>query len=196
VFFLTQPSGRQIGEFLAQQSSVAFSYAGVGLSREAKAPRHFVIDRNRALLGSGEAAWSAAKQAIRNWRMFNFPWIELCWSNTPIEQGATVAIVVSHFGVFSLNASRIVYVIDEPRRFGFAYGTLLQHAESGEERFLVEWNETDDSVWYDLFAFSRPRAMQAKLAAPLARRLQKKFARDSLVAMQSAVRSSEPPTPQ
>lgn len=127
--------------------------------------------------------------------MFNFPWIELCWSNTPIEQGATVAIVVSHFGVFSLNASRIAYAIDEPRRFGFAYGTLLQHAESGEERFLVEWNETDDSVWYDLFAFSRPRAMPAKLAAPLARGLQKKFARDSLAAMQSAVRSSEPPIP-
>jgi uncharacterized protein (UPF0548 family) len=26
------------------------------------------------------------------------------------------------------------------RRFGFAYGTLAQHAESGEERFTVEWN--------------------------------------------------------
>lgn len=118
--------------------------------------------------------------------MFDFPWIELSWPRTPIEVGQNVAILVSNYGFWSLNAARIVYVVEEPRRFGFAYGTLLEHAESGEERFVVEWNE-DDSVWYDLFAFSCPHARAAKLVRPLARRLQKKFARDSLAAMRHAV---------
>ena len=41
-------------------------------------------------------------------------------------------------GLWVLNACRIVYVIEEDgplRRFAFAYGTLPEHAESGEERF-------------------------------------------------------------
>src|SRR5262245_46391050 len=42
-------------------------------------------------------------------------------------------------------------------RHGFASGTLPAHAESGEERFIVEWDRADGGVWYDILAFSRPR---------------------------------------
>jgi uncharacterized protein (UPF0548 family) len=73
------------------------------------------------------------------------------------------------------------------QRFGFAYGTLPGHAESGEERFTVEWHEADGAVWYDILAFSRPRRLLARLGYPLARRLQKRFARDSAAAMRRAV---------
>jgi len=89
-----------------------------------------------------------------------------------------------------LNASRIVYTIDggdDVRRFGFAYGTLADHVESGEERFSVEWRRQDGSVWYDLLAFSRPRHPLAKLGTPVGRALQRRFARDSLQAMARAV---------
>jgi uncharacterized protein (UPF0548 family) len=118
--------------------------------------------------------------------MFDIPWLRLCWPDAPIQPGTTVAILVSHFGFWSLNAARIVYVIDEPARFGFAYGTLRDHAESGEERFSIEML-SDGSVWYDLYALSRPRAFAAKLGYPIARSLQRRFARDSLIAMQRAV---------
>lgn len=110
------------------------------------------------------------------------PWVHLCWHNAPIQAGTTVGILVSHFGFWSLNAARIVYVIDEPMRFGFAYGTLQDHAESGEERFLVEMLP-DGSVWYDLYAFSRPRAFMARIGYPISRALQRRFARDSMKAM-------------
>ncbi len=50
---------------------------------------------------------------------------------------------------------RVVYVIDEPKRKGFGYGTLVGHPESGEECWIVE--RTDDgSVWLTIRAFSRP----------------------------------------
>jgi uncharacterized protein (UPF0548 family) len=75
-------------------------------------------------------------------------------------------------------------------KFGFAYGTLAEHAERGEERFLVEWHQDDDTVWYDLLAFSKPGPM-ARVGYPLARRLQKRFARDSKEAMKRAVVSEE-----
>lgn len=61
-----------------------------------------------------------------------------------------MAVSVHHFGFYTLNACRSFYVVDEEgpmERFGFAYGTLAQQAESGEERFTVEWNREDDSVW-------------------------------------------------
>jgi uncharacterized protein (UPF0548 family) len=78
-------------------------------------------------------------------------------------------------------------------RFGFAYGTLPGHAESGEERFLVEWDRTDDAVRYDVLAFSRSRHPLARLSYPLTCRTQRRFARDSAVAMLRAV--GRTPTP-
>jgi len=121
--------------------------------------------------------------------MFDISRIELCWPDTPIEAGNTVAVLVSHYGFRSLNACRIVYVLEEHgelEKFGFAYGTLPSHAERGEERFTVEYHEWDQSVWYDIFAFSRPGPL-ARLAYPLARALQFRFARDSKAAMFKAV---------
>ena len=76
------------------------------------------------------------------------------------------------------------------KRFGFAYGTLTEHAESGEERFTVEWNRDDDKVWYDILAFSRPRQMPARLGYPFSRSLQRKFANASKVAMVQSVRDT------
>lgn len=96
--------------------------------------------------------------------------------------GAVVGVLARCLGIWWLNAARVVYSIDEPRRHGFAYGTLPGHAERGEERFLVEMMD-DGSIWYDLFAFSQPAHWLAKLGHPVARRFQKKFAADSLQAM-------------
>jgi uncharacterized protein (UPF0548 family) len=80
-----------------------------------------------------------------------------------------------------------VYVIDEREpvtKFGFAYGTLPNHVECGEERFTIEWHKTtDNSVWYDIYAFSHPQHPLVKLGRPVARRLQKRFARESLAIM-------------
>jgi uncharacterized protein (UPF0548 family) len=117
--------------------------------------------------------------------MFEMPWVQLCWPDTPIEPGATVAVLVSHLGFWSLNFCRIIYVIEESapiEKYGFAYGTLPDHAERGEERFTVEFDSRDQSVWYDIYAFSRPSPL-ARLAYPFARHLQKRFARDSKAAM-------------
>ena len=117
--------------------------------------------------------------------MFEMPWANLCWPDAAIEAGVTVAPVFSHFGFWSMNAARIVYVIDEredTQRFGFAYGTLRDHAEIGEERFSVEFDPSDGGVYYDIYAFSRP-GLLARLGYPLARALQKRFVRDSKAAM-------------
>jgi uncharacterized protein (UPF0548 family) len=86
-----------------------------------------------------------------------------------------------------------VYRIEEDdgniRRYGFAYGTLPAHTEKGEERFTVEWRRDEGWVHYDLYAFSRPNHLLARVGYPLARRLQRRVARDSLRAMVRAAAS-------
>jgi len=106
----------------------------------------------------------------------------------PIAVDEVAGVVIRVFGVWFLNAARIVYVIDEPRRFGFAYGTLPGHAERGEERFLVEWLP-DETVVYTIVAFSQPRYWMARLGKPLARMLQRRFVRLSKARMLAAARA-------
>jgi uncharacterized protein (UPF0548 family) len=179
-----------VQRFLREQQELPLSYGDVGATQDAP-PEGYVVDHSRVRLGSGREAYREGVAAVRGWEMFRMPWLELFPSNAPIEPGSMLAILVSIAGVWWLNAARIAYVVDESTpealRFGFAYGTLPGHAESGEERFLVEQNAGDLSVWYDLRSFSRPSHPLARLGYPLVRRLQKRFVRDSLNAMTRAV---------
>jgi uncharacterized protein (UPF0548 family) len=190
MFLLLKPDNKSIREFLDRQADDNFSYSEIGASLTEK-PSGYNFDHNRILIGSGEQDFLKAVSAVRNWKMFDFPWIEIHPANAPIEAGENVAILISHFGFWSLNASRIVYVLEEKgeiEKFGFAYGTLSEHEERGEERFSVEFDRESGEVWYDLFAFSKPNHLLAKLGYPLSRSLQKKFAEASKKAMRNAVK--------
>lgn len=70
--------------------------------------------------------------------------------------------------------ARVVYVIDEPDRKGFAYGTLPGHPERGEEAFVVE-RRADDTVWLVIRAFSRPSNAFFWAAYPALRMMQAIF---------------------
>jgi uncharacterized protein (UPF0548 family) len=186
MFLLSRPDEERIAEFLRARQSDHFSYSEAGATSDAAPTPGYNVDHNRQLLGDGNQVFERAKQAIREWKMFDFPWVRLCYPDTPIEVGRTLAVAIEHFGFYSLNATRIVYTIDEPKRFGFAYGTLPEHGEIGEERFSVEMLPGGE-VWYDLYAFSRPASVLARLGYPLARHLQKRFGADSKAAMLEAV---------
>ena len=192
MLFWSKPERDEIARFLDSQAGRDFSYTEVGQSR-GPIPSGFTVDQNRVQIGLGAEAFERAMAALRNWKMFEVPRVTLCWPETPIEPDRCVAVLVSHWGFWSLNAARIVYVIDEPRevsRFGFAYGTLPDHAEIGEERFSVERNHSDDSVWHDLRAFSRPGTL-AKFVYPLAGRLQLEFGAESKKATVRAVATAD-----
>lgn len=195
VFLRVKPSNIAIDSFLVRQAKSRFSYPAVGISATGTAPPGYTMDHERIRLGYGEDVWQRAVAALNDWQMFSMNWVQLCRPDAPIVEGTNVGVLVRHFGFWSLNAARIIYTIRESagpiRRYGFAYGTLLNHSESGEERFSVEWHEEDGSVWYDLLAFSRPRAIAAKLGYPLTRWLQHRFREDSKAAM---VRAASPST--
>lgn len=185
MFLLNEPNRAFIRRFIEEQKSEPFSYPEVGASR-AVAPGGYDVDHNRVLLGRGRETFSKAIEAVKSWKMFDMNGIRLCWTDAPIAEGTTVAILARHFGFWSLSASRIVYVVEEEgeiERYGFAYGTLPGHVERGEERFSVEYHHGEDEVWYDLYAFSKPKHPLAKAGYPVSRLLQKRFARESKRAM-------------
>lgn len=192
-FMRRRPGDESVRRFISSQQALSFTYPEVGATKAA-APAGYVIDHNRQLLGSGEAVYERAVAALRGWKQFDLGWVKVRPENAPIAVGKTVAVQASTFGLWSLNACRIVYLVEESvdlkARFGFAYGTLPAHAECGEERFTIEWDR-DDSVWYDLYAFSRPQQPWVRLGYAYARRLQKRFARESLAAMAAASKGSD-----
>lgn len=188
MFLFDEPSPQRIARFLGAQRDAPFSYDEVGATREdGKAPAGYAIDHNRARLGIGRDTFERAVAALYAWKMFDVGWARLVPAGAPVEVGTTVAVLARHYGFHSLNPCRISYTIEEDEgglvRRSFAYGTLPEHGERGEERFTVEWRREDDSVFYELYAFSQPNTFLAKLGYPLARRLQRRFARDSLRAM-------------
>src|SRR5207248_746162 len=126
------PSVDEIAAFLRRQADSTFSYPELGATRGV-IPSGYNVDRNHIVLGTGQLAFERAKAAVRAWKMFSLPWLRFHWPTVPIEAGANVAVRVEVAGLWFLNGCRVVYVVDEPQRFGFAYGTLLDHAESGEE---------------------------------------------------------------
>ena len=186
---LRKPSAESIRRFLSKQAKLGFTYSAVGATSGIP-PAGYVVDHTRIKLGDGKQVYEAAKAALRRWDQFRLGWLEAGPKETPIKKGEVVAIVAHVTGLWWLNACRIISVVDEDgtvSRFGFAYGTLPDHAGTGEERFLVEWDQSDNSVWYDILAFSRPNRFLTRLGYPIVRRTQKRFGRESSAAMQRAV---------
>src|SRR2546428_581867 len=152
-----------------------------------------VVDHHRVELGRGAAAFGRACEALRRWEMFRIGWVELHPADAPIRVGTTVGVLVRVLGLWSLNPCRIVALVEEGgaiERFGFVYCTLPGHAERGEEHFVVEWRHDDDVVAYDLRARSRPAHPLVWLGYPVARVLQRRFARESMRAMARAAHES------
>jgi uncharacterized protein (UPF0548 family) len=192
---LRKPSAGAVGRFLAEQAELSFTYEAVGATAGTP-PAGYVVDRTRVRLGQGEAVFRSAVVAFQRWEQFRLGWVEPWPADTPVRAGAVVAVLGRAVGLWWVNACRIVYVLDETgpvSKFGFAYGTLPGHAESGEERFLIEWDRTDDGVWYDILAFSRPNHLLARLGYPAVRRVQQRFRRDSAASMLRAVPSGSEP---
>ncbi|WP_440709614.1 DUF1990 family protein [Herbiconiux sp. YIM B11900] len=109
---------------------------------------------------------------------------------TPLVSAGTTAMLAISVLWFRMYAPvRVVYVVNEPGRIGFAYGTLPGHPASGEESFVVE-HLSDDSVWIVVRAFSRPSTWYYRLGSPVLRLFQaratKRYLRSLLPSMATA----------
>jgi uncharacterized protein (UPF0548 family) len=101
-----------------------------------------------------------------------------------------VVLVVAPFGPLrTIAPCRIVSVVDDETRFGFAYGTLPEHPEQGEEAFVCERSPAG-GVTFRVRAFSRPHDPLARIGAPISRWVQTRTTRGYLNAMRDFVSDS------
>jgi uncharacterized protein (UPF0548 family) len=190
VLSLRRPDDGQIRSFLAGQQELPLSYEAPGMTGTGPPPG-WDVGRDRAELGTGPAVYARARAAVDRWAMFDVGWVELCWPDRPPAPGCTVAVLARLGPLWSLNACRVVDASpagDDADHHGFAYGTLDEHMERGEERFEVRWERASDRVVYEVVAYSQPRHWLARASGPLARAAQARFRAHSGRAMQRAVR--------
>lgn len=197
MFSLRKPTPAKIARFLEQQAQQELTYTAVG-GTLGTIPPGYVVDRWRERLpratstGRSEKTYEIAVRALQRWQQFRLGWIEIHPANAPLRVGTTVAVLARVLGLWSLNACRIVAEIDETtplRKFGFAYGTLPEHAGSGEERFVIE-EDAQGEVWFEIVAFSRPHGLLARLGYPYMRRAQRGFGPQAVAAMSANVNRS------
>jgi uncharacterized protein (UPF0548 family) len=125
-------------------------------------------------IGYGHQFFVGAGDAVYRWQVQLGARLQVSASSPTAVAGAVVILGVG-IGSLRLQAPcRVVYVVDEPRRHGFAYGTLTGHPESGEEAFMIEHHD-DDTVSFKVTAFSRPATRLAKIAGPLGAGVQRRI---------------------
>ena len=183
---LRRPTETEIAAFAQRQSAVSYSYPEVGAT-QGELPPGYDIARAEFELGRGDADFRRAVEAMRGWKLYDDPagHIRLCTPKPAFGDGATLVLVGRHLGLWSLSACRVVYLIADARRFGFAYGTL-EHVVRGEERFEIHWDD-DDRVMFRLTAFSTPTQLLARLSGPVGRYFQREGGRSYARGLSQAI---------
>lgn len=194
MMWLNKPTPDDIARLAHRLGSLPLSYEpGLleRIDRERRLPRHldgWFLDRHCVQIGRGADDFAAAQQALRKWEQFDRDWLILPDEPAPVEEGSVIAYAARVLGTWWGYGCRILSVIDEPRRFGFTYGTIQGHAECGEELFLIE-HQPDDAVTYSLLAMSRPGRWFSWPGMPIARHAQGRFRPTSAAAMRRAVQA-------
>lgn len=194
MMLLRSPSDDDIRQFLDNERAAAFTYAEVGATAaEGVLPaRGYAIDRYGTELGRGEGCFERARAALRAFRNYPSSFTRVITDGSrSVEPGLTFVTHARHLGFHSLNSCRVIAVdeareADQSRRFSFWFGTLPGHEESGEERFALRYDAASGLVRYDVVAFSHPQGWLARLGAPVARALQRRFQRETCEAMRRA----------
>ena len=109
-------------------------------------------------------AFDEAAGRLMTWRIHEAAGLRVFASSVPVEPDAVVEMFLGPRWMGIRAVCRVVYVINEPDRVGFGYGTLPGHAESGEESFVIE--RRGDAVRFVVRAFSNPATRLARLGGP------------------------------
>lgn len=151
------------------------TYAEHGLTRQGQAPAGYRTVRRRVRVGTGEEAFRRLAEGILAWDLHRGAGLRVP-AETP--RAAPGVRVVSGMGAGPVRIPapcRVLWSEEPegtgPRRAGFGYGTLRGHPVAGEESFTATL-EDDGSVWFEVFAYSRPANMVMRAAAPVTERTQ------------------------
>jgi uncharacterized protein (UPF0548 family) len=146
------------------------TYREAGQTAGPLPPGYHHVHRS-AFIGSGATVFADAARALTSWQAHQRAGLRVAASAASAQPG-TVVLLGLGIGAIRITAPcRVIYVVDEPRRRGFAYGTLPGHPECGEEAFIIEQHR-NGVVSVTITAFFAPASLLAKAAGSAGRALQ------------------------
>ncbi|MBB6626098.1 DUF1990 domain-containing protein [Nocardioides sp. KIGAM211] len=158
-----------------------FTYAEVGATLAALPAGYHHLERS-AVIGRGDACFERVSRDILAWQVQRRSGIRVEEAAPTVTEGGTGVLRLG-IGPLALRAPvRVVHVVAEPDRVGFAYGTLPGHPERGEELFVVR-RAPDGTVSLDIRAFSRPATLLSRAGGPAGRLVQRAITRRYLRAL-------------
>ena len=184
-FYIRHPTEALIRQYGEKHAKLGFTYSQVGLTKDYVCPAGFQVNHARSTLGIGQECFLNSVEAIRCFRMLDLGWLQCSPPEREVKEEMTVCTVMRMFGVYTVAATRVVYVEDRGSKFGFAYGTLPGHIVSGEERFTTTIDVSSGEVCFEVFSFSKAASMAHRLLWPLISRTQKRFCKQSIDVMRS-----------
>jgi uncharacterized protein (UPF0548 family) len=144
----------------AELKAAPFTYAEVGATAgELPAGYRTISRRVRVSVGFDDAV-----DRLLGWQVQEASGFRVLASSARVEPESVVVLRLGPIQV----PCRVVYVVDEPTRQGFGYGTLPGHPERGEESFVLDRND-DGSVSFTVTAFSRHATLLTKIGGPFGR---------------------------
>lgn len=156
---------------LSDLSGRPLTYAEVGATAGSPPPGYRFL-RRTSVIGRGRARFEQAAADGMRFGMLRGAGLRVEATTTAAEVGTDV---LGHLGPVPAPC-RVVYIVDEPDRRGFAYGTLPGHAVRGEELFLVRYERATGDVVAEVAAFSQPATWWSRLGAPVTGVLQRLIA--------------------
>lgn len=189
---LGRPSDARLARILAEAQAAAPSYEPehVGATVSGALPPGYRHGRYDTVVGHGDAAFARAAHSVRTWAGHRRLGMRIVADTDTPTVGGTVLVVVPVGPLHAVARCRVVAVVEEPDRVGFAYGSLPGHPERGEEAFLVECRP-DGAVVFSITVFFRHARPLVRLGGPVASAVQRRFTRGYLAA-QRAIAREEP----
>lgn len=172
---MVKPSAAALADLLRDQRDAELTYRHVGATA-ARLPHGYCHGRQAVQLGHGADVFAKACEGLRGWRAHARAGVEVHPREAAVGEGLTVVLAARVARLYLTVACRVVWVIDERKRFGFAYGTLPHHVIEGEEAFVVERDDSD-VVRFRMTAFTRPRGRATSAFAPLVHAVDQHIAR-------------------
>lgn len=144
------------------------TYADVGSTRDGCHRHGYHNDRYSSTLGPA-SLFDRAVDGLRHWKEHTAAGIVVVPGNE-VSVGATHINMARVFPFWVLAPVRIVYVVDEQDRFGWAYGTLPGHPAEGEQLFVLK--RVAETTEFEIRAFSRPVEVLPRTVGPVTRLVQ------------------------
>lgn len=180
MFRLRRPSDEECERLLTGTARADLSYPEVGATRSGQLPRGYHHDRCSLTIGPA-SLFDAKAESLLRWRAHLGAGVNVIPGDSITSSGSDHLVLIKLAAIWIVAPVRIVYLIEEPDRRGFAYGTLSGHPESGEEAFVVERH--GDRTEFHITAFSKPANLLVRVGSPVSRAIQSATTRRYLQAL-------------